>query len=124
MSRKQNKKNRENSAKSTYFNVDWQNSELYPEFSEWVEKVEGENQHCKCRWCNHKFFLSSMGKGALSSHAKSQKHLKTLAQKRNQASVSNIFKSSTVSTVAPGTIFLLQMCLLLILKLWIENVDS
>ncbi|KAI9556095.1 hypothetical protein GHT06_018667 [Daphnia sinensis] len=25
----------------------WQNSELYPEFSEWVEKVEGENQHCK-----------------------------------------------------------------------------
>ncbi|EFX83922.1 hypothetical protein DAPPUDRAFT_99754 [Daphnia pulex] len=35
MSRKQ-KKNRESSGKSTYFNVDWQNAELSPDFSEWV----------------------------------------------------------------------------------------
>ena len=53
-------------------NKDWQDAELNPDFSEWVEKVEGENQYCKCWWCNPKFFLSGMGKGALSSHAKSQ----------------------------------------------------
>ncbi len=81
MSRKQ-KKNRESSGKSTYFNVDWQNVELYPDLSEWVDKVEGENQYCK--WCNQTFFSSGMEKRCTSCKIK-KKTLKDLGPENNSS---------------------------------------
>jgi Zn finger protein HypA/HybF involved in hydrogenase expression len=80
MSRK-HKKNRE--SKSTCFNIDWQNAELYPVFSEWVEKVEGEKQYCKCRWCNQQFFLSGMDRRCTS--CKITKTLKALGPEKNSS---------------------------------------
>lgn len=89
--RKKNKKLEESSGKSTFFNDDWLNKELHSDVSGWVGKVKGDDQNALCRLCNKKIFLSGMGKGALTSHAKSQNHGKKLKVANGQHSVSDHF---------------------------------
>jgi hypothetical protein len=47
-----------------------------------------------------------MGKGALNGQNAKSQTLKDLGPEKKSAPVSNMFKSSSVSTIAPGTIIL------------------
>ena len=46
-----------------------------PEFAQWLHDVKDDNTSAGCKICCKKIKLSSMGKSALSDHAKGSKHL-------------------------------------------------
>ena len=61
------------SSKLSFFNEDWLDSKIYPEFAKCLVKAE-DRTHARCRVCQKSFELSNMGVQALRSHQRGKKH--------------------------------------------------
>lgn len=72
-----------------------------PEFKSWIRRVDNKPKNAYCVLCCTEFSLSNMGKQALRSHMKSQKHTKRVAVGKN--SLLNYIPSSQQNLVATGS---------------------
>uniref|UniRef100_A0A915HG20 BED-type domain-containing protein n=1 Tax=Romanomermis culicivorax TaxID=13658 RepID=A0A915HG20_ROMCU len=71
--------------KSTFQN-DWLNPDINPDLALWVRAGRDRNSAC-CAICNKIIDISSMGKQALTSHLKSQKHIKLATASKQTPSI-------------------------------------
>lgn len=62
--------------KKTVFNELWLDPAVHPEFSAWLQKYQKSPHDAFCNGCKTVIHLSNMGRQAISSHAKSTKHMK------------------------------------------------
>lgn len=62
--------------KRTRFNKQWL------EIFKWLEEDKDSKYNAKCRICSKTFFLSNMGKGAVTSHEKSKGHKDLVGNKQ------------------------------------------
>lgn len=104
--------------KQCTFNKLWLDSEVFPEFSGWLDIVVNDATSAYCKVCRKLFKLSNMGKQAIISHAKGPTHVKYMKAKSSQPTISFFAKKdastlsplegvqptvSSTSTVVPGT---------------------
>ena len=70
----------------TTFDRSWLNTQLNPQFSDWVERVQGDPYAARCKLCvSRPIQLSNMGRQALYSHSKYKKHILAVsAMKENR----------------------------------------
>ncbi|XP_055608688.1 zinc finger protein ZFP2-like [Uranotaenia lowii] len=61
---------------ATVFQDSWT---LDDPFSVWVQRVENKPNYAACSFCEYEFALSNMGRQALVSHAKSKRHIQSVA---------------------------------------------
>lgn len=90
--------------KKTVFNKLWLDQKLHPEYSSWLEEVNGNSNQASCKICKVAFGLSNMGRQAVSSHATSAKHQKyiTTVEPANQRSLKSFFaQPSIVKSASP-----------------------
>jgi len=66
------------SGKKTVFNKLWLDPTHFPEFG-WLEEIAGNSGQAGCKVCKTVFTLSNMGRTAVTSHANSAKHLKSVS---------------------------------------------
>jgi hypothetical protein len=80
-------------SKKTLFNELWLDAIIHPEFAGWLQKHPKSTQDAFCNGCKTVIHLSNMGRQAISSHAKSVKHLKFVeSSMRQQSNLSSYLK--------------------------------
>lgn len=81
------------------FNILWTNKEDFPDFYEWIEKVDNCDSSAFCKFCHKRIELSNMGKTALLSHANGKIHKRALEVKLSSNRISSFFnKTANTST--------------------------
>lgn len=86
--------------KQCLFNKLWLDSEVFPEFSGWLDLVIGDATSAYCKVCLKSFKLSNMGKQSIVSHAKGPTHVKNFKIKTSQPTIS-FFTKKHASAPSP-----------------------
>lgn len=83
--------------KKTVFNRDWVDPLVNPEWSRIFSEVPGDIYKIRCKLCNKSFGLSNMGRQAITSHIKGNKHAKNVLKLKG-CSLDRFAKPTTGST--------------------------
>ena len=79
---------------TAHFLKEWQHPSLHPDFSQWVQPDPSSDTHARCKVClRARIDLSTMGRQALKSHAKSKGHRRNMKAATQQASVCSVLGS-------------------------------
>lgn len=79
------------------FNREWTDKTLNPLFSSWIKEVSTNRHQAHCSLCLKNFELSSMGRGAVTSHLKSSSHARNSGAANTSHNISSmLIKKETV----------------------------
>ena len=79
------------------FNREWTDKTLNPLFSSWIKEVSTNRHQSHCSLCLKNFELSSMGRGAVTSHLKSSSHARNSGAANTSHNISSmLIKKETV----------------------------
>ena len=81
--------------KYTYFNKDWLNPDLHPDWSTWLREVPGDKSSALCHVCSKKFNLSNMAITSIKSHSSGKKHVQNLAALQKTVNISDMFRNKS-----------------------------
>jgi hypothetical protein len=77
----------------TFFNVDWVDHNINPQWSSWLRSVDQKPHMAQCILCNKTINLSNMGRQAIVSHQDSVKHKKNINASKSSQLIKNLFKN-------------------------------
>ena len=86
--------------KSTYFQEQWLNANLFPQFQPWLAKHPDSNRQFRCKFCGADKKLSNMGVRAIMSHAESEKHKSTVKNRGKEAFLFQNLNKQTANSIA------------------------
>lgn len=84
--------------KKTVFNRDWVDPLLNPEWSRVFSEVPSDIYKVRCKLCNKSFGLSNMGRQAITSHIKGNKHAKNLSKLKGCSLLDRFTKPTNLPT--------------------------
>ena len=83
-----------NKSFSTYFNPEWTDPSINPEWSVWIRPVKGDNRQAMCAACQKIISLSTMGSASIKSHSAGAKHLSNVRSMFTTKPAASFFRSS------------------------------
>jgi hypothetical protein len=87
--------------KHTYFNRNWLDAGINPQFATWLVEVPGRPGIARCSICISDFQLSNMGHQAVISHMNSKKHQKACGTASENKSITIFSVRRSAESITP-----------------------
>ena len=93
-------------SKATYFNKEWYDQQLHPEWSTWLRETSGKSDRAMCLACSKTFALSNMAVQSIKSHSTGMKHIKNLDAMNKSVPITRFVRNpnATPKLVKPGKV--------------------
>lgn len=90
------------SYKPTFFNPEWEDPDLNPQWSPWLTSVVNSPTVAKCTYCQQVIHLSNMGKQAITSHTNCKRHKKFINSKKSAEKLKDFLTKDNSGSTSPS----------------------
>lgn len=90
------------SYKQTFFNPEWEDPDLNPQWSPWLKSVVNSPTVAKCTYCQQVIHLSNMGKQAITSHTNCKRHKKFINSKKSAEKLKDFLTKDNSGSTSPS----------------------